>query len=80
MTRRAQALCEQIRDRLKEENITVEILNNVLYDAEAMEKLQEMDYVVLVETAGATLYDEIVEELCLLSRQNIQVLGGVIVE
>ena len=80
LTRRAQALCEQIRDRLKEENITVEILNNVLYDAEAMEKLQEMDYVVLVETAGATLYDEIVEELCLLSRQNIQVLGGVMVE
>ena len=71
--------CDNIKNILAESKISVRVLSNVLYDAEAMEKLQDVQYVVLVETAGATLYTEIADELCLLSRQNIQVLGGVVV-
>ena len=71
--------CDKIKNILAESKISVRVLSNVLYDAEAMEKLQDVQYVVLVETAGATLYTEIADELCLLSRQNIQVLGGVVV-
>lgn len=76
----AQETCESIRAVLAKEQIEAVMLNNVLYDAETMEKLEHAQGVVLVETAGLTLYEEIKEELNLLSRQNICVLGGIIVE
>lgn len=72
--------CEQARDMLKKENITVKILDNILCNVTAMENLQDVESVVLVETAGATLYDDILRELQLLNRQKIRVLGGIIVE
>jgi len=72
--------CEQIKAFLEEEHIKTQILSNVLYDAEAMEKLGNARGVVLVEKAGSTLYTEIAQELELLKRQDIAVLGGIIVE
>ena len=72
--------CEQISKNLHEESICVQILSNVLYDAEAMEKLENAKGIVLVETAGSTMYEEVVKELQLMSRQNICVLGGILVE
>ena len=65
---------------MEKEGITVTILNNVLYDAEAMEKLGTVKGAVLVEKAGSTLYNEITGELELLRRQEIMVLGGITVE
>ncbi|MCM1057019.1 MAG: hypothetical protein NC517_05355 [Firmicutes bacterium] len=73
-------ICEQIKEQLEAAGIGVNTLSNVLYDAEAMERLGSVGSVVLVETAGVTLYDEILKELELLSRQEITVLGGVIAE
>lgn len=72
-------VCRQIKAVLEKEGITADILNNVLYDAEAMEKLSAVQSVVLVETAGSTMYTEITAEIELLTRQNIKVLGGVVV-
>ena len=60
--------------------LSVTILNNVLYDAEAMEKVSAAQGAVLVEKAGSTLYNEIVAELELLKRLEIPVLGGITVE
>lgn len=71
--------CEAIRDRLGKEGIQVDILNNVLYDAQAMGELDKAMGVVLVEQAGSTLYAEIAQELELLGRQEIKVLGGIVV-
>lgn len=73
-------VCEQIKTVLGEDDIKVQILNNVIYDAEAMEKLSGMRGAVLVEKAGSTLYTEIAQELELLRRQDIMALGGVVVE
>jgi len=75
----AREVCDYIKDTLEEEKIQVKILNNVLYDAEAMEELLSAGHVVLVETAGVTLYKEVEEVLEVLQRQNITVLGGVVV-
>ena len=50
------------------------------YGAEAMEALMQVDSVILVETAGVTLYTEIAQELELLQRQGIPLLGGIIAE
>lgn len=73
-------VCEKMKAQLEEENIQVHILNNVLYDAQAMGELEKTKGAVLVEGAGATLYQEIAEELKILNRQEIKVLGGILVE
>lgn len=72
--------CEAIRGILGKEKIQLHILNNVLYDAQAMSDLKQVKTAVLVESAGVTLYNEIAQELELLHRQNINVLGGIVVE
>lgn len=73
-------ICRQIKEQLKAAGLEVNTLSNVLYDAEAMEQLGGVESVVLVETAGITLYDEILKELELLQRQEITVLGGIVAE
>lgn len=73
-------VCEKIKTQLKEENIHTDILNNVLYDAQAMGELEKAKGAVLVEEAGSTMYQEITGELEILNRQGIKVLGGILVE
>lgn len=80
MSAGADKVCESLKAALEKEQISVSILDNVLYDAEAMEKMDAMQGAVLVEKAGSTLYNEIAGELELLKRQDIRVLGGIIVE
>lgn len=73
-------VCENLKVALEKEGIAVTVLDNVLYNAEMMEKVDTVSGVVLVEKAGSTLYNEIANELELLRRQEITVLGGIIVE
>lgn len=73
-------VCESLKAALEKEGIQVTVLDNVLYNAESMEKIDAVTGVVLVEKAGSTLYNEIANELALLKRQDIAVLGGIIVE
>lgn len=80
MSAGADKVCESLKAALEKEQIGVSVLDNVLYDAEAMEKIDAMQGVVLVEKAGSTLYNEVAGELELLKRQDIRVLGGIIVE
>lgn len=72
--------CEKIKAHLEKDGIQIKILSNVLYDAGAMEELESAKGVVLVESVGVTLYHEIAEELELLKRQRITMLGGILVE
>lgn len=73
-------VCEKIKTRLAEDGIQANILNNVLYDAQMLEELEKAKGVALVESAGSTLYTEITEELEILKRQDIKVLGGILIE
>lgn len=73
-------LCGQVKAKLEQENIQVQVLDNVLYNSETLEQLEAAKGVVLVEKVGSTLYTEIAKELELLKRQEIQVLGGIVVE
>lgn len=73
-------VCESLKAALEKEGIQVTVLDNVLYNAESMEKIDAVTGVVLVEKAGSTLYNEIANELALLKRQDIAILGGIIVE
>lgn len=72
-------ICEQIKGIL-EGDLSIRVLDNILYSAESMEELGASKGVVLVEKAGLTLYTEICTEIELLQRQNIKILGGIIVE
>ena len=72
--------CENLKMALEKEGINVTILDNVLYNADAMERVDDIESAVLVEKAGSTLYNEIASEIQLLKRQNITILGGIIVE
>lgn len=45
------AVAEKIQSMLKDENINLTILNNVLYDREALDKLGSVKYIFLLETA-----------------------------
>lgn len=76
----ADAVCNELKERLEKEKITVKILDNVLYDAETMEELERAEGVVLIEKAMSTMYDEIRRELELAYRQDIKVLGGIVME
>lgn len=80
LKKQANDLCTGIQDILKEDNIKIEILDNVLYNAEEMDKLTDVQCAVLVETVGSTMYDEVTKELELLKRNNINVLGGILVD
>lgn len=80
MSAGADKVCESLKAALEKEQISVSVLDNVLYDAEAMEKMDAMQGAILVEKAGSTLYNEVAGELELLKRQDIRVLGGIIVE
>ena len=76
----AGSVCENLKTALEKEGVNVTVLDNVLYNAESIEKVEAMTGVVLVEKAGSTLYNEVANELALLKRQDITVLGGIIVE
>lgn len=76
----ADKVCNALKAALEKEGIEVTVLNNVLYDVEAMEQVDTLKGAVLVEKAGSTLYNEITSELELLKRQEVPVLGGIIVE
>ncbi len=76
----ADKICNELKAALEKEGIAVTVLNNVIYDAEAMEQIDTLKGAVLVEKVDSTLYNEITSELELLKRQEIPVLGGIIVE
>ena len=76
----ANEVCDKLKESLEKDNLKVTILNNVLYDAAAMAQLDDVKGAVLVEKAGSTMYREIADELELVGRQEIKVLGGIVVE
>ena len=56
------------------------VAENILYNAENLKKLENAQGAVLIETVGQTMYTEILQELQLLDRQQITILGGITVE
>lgn len=66
--------------KLEEDDVYTVVLDNVLYNPENTEKLGDIEGVVIVEKAGKTLYSELAGEIELLKRQQIKLLGLVIVE
>ena len=58
--------------------LVADIKESTLYPI--LKKLEKAKGAVLIETIGKTMYTEILQELQLLDRQQIKVLGGIMVE
>ena len=80
MGQNAKQICETLQKELQKSEIKVVVADNILYNAENLKKLEDAQGAVLVETVGKTMYTEILQELQLLDRQQIGVLGGITVE
>lgn len=80
MKNAALSYIDEMKKQLKKEGIEIQILNNILYDAESMEQLTEVHAAILLEIVGSTLYTEVEQELEMLKRQDIIVLGGILAE
>ena len=72
--------CDVLQKELQASGIEVIVAENILYNAENLKKLEKAKGAVLIETIGKTMYTEILQELQLLDRQQIKVLGGIMVE
>ena len=64
---------------MQDTDIVFEWGNPVVYDAESLEKMASSDAVLLLEKAGSSLYDEIIEEIQKCQQYEVEILGGVIV-
>lgn len=73
-------ICETLQKELQKSKIEVVVAENILYNAENLKKLENAQGAVLIETVGQTMYTEILQELQLLDRQQITILGGITVE
>ena len=72
-------ICENMQKAYEKEGIKVEILVDILKNADSMERLVNVGNAVLVEKAGKAHCMDIKEEIELLQRQDIKILGGIIV-
>lgn len=73
------SVIEQLKKELKKTGIELVQGKPILYDAEALEQSAEVGCLVLVERAGASLYDEVAEEIEVCMHQGAKVLGAVVV-
>ena len=73
-------ICEEIKAKLEQDGFQIEILPDVLYSAQSAEKLDDSEAAVFVETVAGTRYEQMDEELAILSRLGIPALGCITVE
>ncbi len=71
---------EEIKAGLKADNIEFQSVKDILYSADSLNLLSSVRAAVLIEKAGAVSYGEIWQELEILQRQGIDILGIVVVE
>lgn len=71
--------CSLMKEAYEKDGIKVEVLVDILKNAASMERLASIENVVLLEKAGMAKCMDIKEEIDLLKRQDINILGGIIV-
>lgn len=71
---------DKLYTRIREKDIKVLELDNVLYDADNKSKLPGQKGAIILEQIGGTIYEEIDKEIQLLKSQDIKILGIVVVD
>ena len=80
MTGICEPVIKELTDSLKSEGLDVELLPNLLYDSVSLKKLGQCQFAVAIETAGVDTYDMFYNELQLLNRNNIEVIGAAYIQ
>ena len=75
----SQMVCEKMKDFFEKNSMQVDIISNILCDGSSMKALENAKGVVLVETVKCTKYKEIEQEIRMLNRQNIPIVGTVVI-
>lgn len=71
---------DKLYTRIREKDIKVVELDNVLYDADNKSKLPGQKGAIILEQIGGTIYEEIEKEIQLLKSQDIKILGIVVID
>lgn len=69
----------ELAQRLERDGIEIVCESPVLYNAETLEKLVKVGYVVLVEKAEKSLYQEVAREIEICTQQEVNLIGCVVV-
>lgn len=72
------ALIKMLKDKLEEQNVKVKYGENMYYDAFSMKQGIEIGNILFVEQIGKSVYDEIFREIQLVTEQNTNILGVVV--
>lgn len=72
-------VCDHIKKALSKD-LEIQIIDNVLYEVDEMRKLEFIEAAVLLEKAAYTSCNEIVKEIEFLRKQQIKIIGGIVVE
>lgn len=73
--------CDKIATILEDScHIETSVLNDVVYNQQALETLGQTESVVLVETVGSSTYSDLAKEVQAIKQLDIEILGGIIVE
>ena len=72
-------VCNHIKKSLSKD-LEIQIIDNVLYKVDEMRKLEFIEAAILLEKAAYTSCNEIAKEIEFLRKQQIKIIGGIIVE
>ncbi len=72
-------LVQMIIDRCTQRNVMVSFGTDIAYNAEMLEKLVKTGSAVLLEKEGASLYDEMYQEILLCKEHDVDVIGMIVV-
>lgn len=75
-----QELKEQLKIKLREQNLEISEGNDIFYDVSSLEKAVDINNILLIEKPGLSLYEEIANEIRLAEEHNICILGAVVCE
>ena len=70
---------DELAKRLEHDEIKLEYINPVLYNAEALERLVEVGQVIFIEKVEQSLYQEVQAEIEICEKQNVNLLGCIVI-
>ncbi|MBE5871766.1 MAG: hypothetical protein E7294_10980 [Lachnospiraceae bacterium] len=80
MEKKEEKIVQELQKGLNKSGVKLIAGKSVLYNAEALEKSVECGHVLLMESAGKSLYREIREEIEVCDRQNVKIMGTIVVQ
>lgn len=69
---------QDVVNALRQDHITAEVLDSLMYSSETMEKISDFSDVALVETLHISRYDDVMKEIQNCIEQRIRIAGAIV--